>query len=159
MILVVLGTQKFQFNRLLKMVDNLVSEEKISDIVVGQIGHSTYLPKNFGYQDFFDSIQFNKLVAEADIIITHGGVGSISTALKNNKKVVVVPRQKKYGEHVDDHQKEIAQKFKEKKFLILNEDLKNLNDDLERVKDFQPKRFESTKGNIIKEVNNYLSNI
>lgn len=118
MILVVLGTQKFQFNRLLKMVDNLVSEEKISDIVVGQIGHSTYLPKNFGYQDFFDSIQFNKLVAEADIIITHGGVGSISTALKNNKKVVVVPRQKNMESMLMIIRKKLRKNLKKRNFLF-----------------------------------------
>ena len=108
MIFITVGTQKFQFNRLLKIVDDLIGEKLISDNVVAQVGHSRYIPKNFNSFQFKSENEINLLIENADIIITHSGVGSITTALKLQKKVIVVPRLKEYKEHVDDHQLEIA---------------------------------------------------
>ena len=108
MIFITVGTQKFQFNRLLKMVDDLIEEKLISDNVVAQVGYSTYIPRNFHSFQFKSENEINLLMEKAHILITHSGVGSITTALKLQKKVIVVPRLKKYKEHVDDHQLEIA---------------------------------------------------
>ena len=58
--------------------------------------------------------EFAKLVDKADVIITHGGVGSIITAITKGKKVIAVPRLGKYNEHVNDHQVEIIESFNEK---------------------------------------------
>ena len=112
MILLIVGTQKFQFNRLLMTIDKLIDEKKITERVVAQVGNSDYKPVNYEFQDFFDSNKFDLLMDESTLIITHGGVGSIVSALKKNKKVIVVPRLKKYNEHIDDHQLEIVEEFK-----------------------------------------------
>ena len=52
-----------------------------------------------------------KKIRECDVLITHSGVATIIAGLKNDKKVIVVPRLAKYGEHVDDHQVQIAESF------------------------------------------------
>lgn len=112
MIFITLGSQKFQFNRLLKAVDKLVANGTITDNVVAQIGYSDYKPQNFGYENFFDREMFAKIMDEAETVITHGGTGAIVGAVKKGKKVIAVPRLSKYGEHVDDHQLQLIEQFK-----------------------------------------------
>lgn len=82
MIFITLGSQKFQFNRLLKAVDKLYTNEEI----MAQIGYSDYLPKNYKYKKFLDRDEFSYYMKKADIVITHGGTGAIMGALKRKKK-------------------------------------------------------------------------
>ena len=104
-IFITLGSQKFQFNRLLKAVDELCEKGTLdAEDVFAQIGYSDYLPKNFNYKKFLDRDEFSKEMSKAEIVITHGGTGAIIGAVKKGKKVIAVPRRAKYGEHVDDHQ-------------------------------------------------------
>ena len=88
MIFVTLGTQKFQLNRLLKEVDKLCENGKITEELFAQIGYSNYCPQNYLYTDFFDRAVFEKKVKESSLVITHGGVGSIITAINNKKPVI-----------------------------------------------------------------------
>lgn len=108
-----MGSQKFQFNRLLQAVDALVENGTITDRVLAQIGYSDYMPQHYEYKDFMDRDEFSSEMEQADIVITHGGTGVIIGALKKGKKVIAVPRLAKYGEHVDDHQLQIIGQFKE----------------------------------------------
>lgn len=113
MIFITLGSQKFQFNRLIKAVDEQVAEGKIKDVIFAQIGASDYKPRNYDYKDFMNRDEFAKWQEKADIEITHGGTGAIIGAIKKGKKVIAVPRLQKYGEHVDDHQLQLIEQFKE----------------------------------------------
>ena len=117
MIFVTLGSQKFQFNRLLRKIDNLIIEGKIDEEVFAQIGYSDYEPQNFKCEMFLDREKFAECMEAANIVITHGGTGAIIGALKANKKVVAVPRLAKYGEHVDDHQLQIVEQFETFNFI------------------------------------------
>ena len=111
MIFVVLGTQKFQLNRLLQKLDDYVEQGLIKDEVYAQIGNSTYKPRNYSYKEFFDKKEFDETIGKSDVVIAHSGVGTIITAIHAQKPVVVFPRLAKYKEHVDDHQLEIAKAF------------------------------------------------
>lgn len=113
MIFITLGSQKFQFNRLLKAVDELVAAGKIKDEVFAQIGYSDYKPTNYKYEQFLDREKFSQIMDKAEIVITHGGTGAIIGAVKKGKKVIAVPRLARYGEHVDDHQLQLVGQFKE----------------------------------------------
>lgn len=126
MIFVVLGTQKFQLNRLLQKLDEYVEKKMISDEIFAQIGSSTYKPKYYKYEEFMDKKDFDETIREADVIISHSGVGTIITAINAQKPVVVYPRLAKYKEHVDDHQLDIAKAFETKKYVLCcyeNDDL------------------------------------
>jgi len=129
MIFVALGTQKFQLNRLLKEIDNLIEKGVITEEVFAQIGESNYIPQRYEYEKFMSKEQFEEKISGCDILITHGGVGTIVAGLKRNKKVIVFPRLKKYGEHVDDHQLEIAKSFSQLNYVLECDDA----DDLEKV--------------------------
>lgn len=113
MIFVTLGSQKFQFNRILKQIDKLVKEGIITDTVFAQIGNSDYEPENYPFKRFLNREEFAQKQSECDVVITHGGTGAIIGALKKGKKVIAVPRLAEYGEHVDDHQLQILHQFDE----------------------------------------------
>ena len=87
MIFVTVGSQKFQFNRLLKKIDELIENKVINEEVFAQIGVSNYKPQNYKYKEFVTQDEFNKYLDEARLIITHAGTGVIVNAIKKGKKV------------------------------------------------------------------------
>ena len=104
MIFVTVGTHEQPFNRLVECVDNLKHENKILEDVIIQTGYSTYEPKYCIYSKLFSYKDMVKYVNDAHIVITHGGPASFIMPLQIGKIPIVVPRQHKYGEHVNDHQ-------------------------------------------------------
>lgn len=149
MILVTLGTQKFQFNRLLKKIDEMIESGLIKEEVIAQTGFSTYIPKNYEYKDFFDKDEFKTIIEKTDIVITHSGVGTIIKSLGFNKPVIVVPRLCEFDEHVDDHQLEIANSFSNKKFVLSTDrDINNLEKCLLDVKNTKFNKYKSSNKKI-----------
>jgi UDP-N-acetylglucosamine transferase subunit ALG13 len=126
MIFVTLGSQKFQFNRLLMQIDELVSCGIFDDEIFAQIGYSDYRPKNYRYTDFMDHDNFEQMILNADYVITHGGIGVIFGAVKKGKKVIAVPRLAQYGEHVDDHQLQILEAFQSMDIIYSCTEIQNL---------------------------------
>ena len=114
MIFVTVGTHEQPFNRLIKEVDRLVETGVIKDDVFIQTGYSTYEPKFCKWSSLISFDKMNELMETSDIIITHGGPATFMSAIANGKKPIVVPRQEKYDEHVNDHQVDFAQQVKEK---------------------------------------------
>lgn len=110
---VTVGSQKFQFNRLLQSVDSCVCSNSIITSAFAQTGCCEYVPVHMQHAAFLNRNEFAQRVKDAQIIITHGGTGAIVNALKAGKPVVAMPRRVKYGEHVDDHQVQIVEQFAE----------------------------------------------
>lgn len=110
MIFVTVGSQKFPFDRLIKKVDRMIREGMIEEEVFIQTGTSQYIPA-CPHQAFCGRERFAELMGACDILITHGGAGTMVDAVKLGKKVIAVPRLARYGEHVDDHQMELSQRF------------------------------------------------
>ena len=132
MILVTLGTQQFQMNRLVEAVDKIAPQ--LEEEVFIQTGSSAYVPVNCRYADFVDSEKFNGMIEECSMLITHSGVGSIMSGLLKGKPVIVVPRLEKYHEHVDDHQQQIAEAFAGKDCVLYCRDLDRLQEYIEEAK-------------------------
>lgn len=151
MIFVTLGSQKFQFNRLLKAVDELDKDEEI----FAQIGYSDYKPRNYKYKEFLDREEFAAREQKADIVITHGGTGAIIGAVKKGKKVIAVPRLAKYGEHVDDHQIQLIKQFKDLNLIYACMD-GDLQKALEVVKNTTYNEYKSNTDAIIKSLEEFI---
>lgn len=151
MIFVTLGSQKFQFNRLLKAVDELDTDEEI----FAQIGYSDYKPQNYKYKEFLDREEFATWEEKADIVITHGGTGAIIGAVKKGKKVIAIPRLVKYSEHVDDHQIQLIKQFKDLNLIYacLDGDLQKA---LEVVKNTTYNEYKSNTETIIKSLEEFI---
>ncbi|MDE5888593.1 MAG: exopolysaccharide biosynthesis protein [Bacilli bacterium] len=152
MILVTLGTQDKPFTRLLDAIQREIDKGNIKDKVVVQAGCTKYETDDMEMFDLIPIDEFDKLMSECDLLITHGGVGSIITGLKNNKKVIAVPRLAKYGEHINDHQKQIIDKFNDAGNIIGVLDLDELDKALKKVKSFKPKKYKSNTSNMIELV-------
>jgi UDP-N-acetylglucosamine transferase subunit ALG13 len=120
MILATVGTHEDQFNRLLLELNRLVQTGEIQEKVVVQSGYcDAEAPEVECFKQLpFDELQ--ALMAEARIIITHGGPASIMQAMAHGKVPIVVPRQSKFGEHVDDHQCRFAEKMRERVLVVLD---------------------------------------
>ena len=157
MIFVTLGTQKFQMNRLIKAVDDIAGSEKVKEEFFVQTGVSTYKPKHCKYVDFIDSDQYEENIRNCSILITHAGVGTIDTGIKEGKHIIVVPRLAKFGEHVDDHQTQIAKAFSDKGCVLCCEDLSELENYIEMARDFEFKNYEVKRGNVEQTILHFMS--
>ena len=156
MIFISVGSQKFQFNRLLKKVDLLIQQGKIKETVFAQIGNSTYRPKNYKCIKFMSSETFDKALNKCNIIITHGGTGTIINSLKKGKKVIGVPRLRKYKEHVDDHQIQILDQFKEGNYIEVCYNLDYLVEAIKHTKTHEYEKYKSNRKNILKDITNFI---
>lgn len=154
MIFVTVGTQKFQLNRLLKDLENLITKDLINENIYAQTGYSSFIPKHFRSVNFLSQHDFHKQIMQCDILITHGGVGSIHNGLRLNKKVIVYPRLSKYKEHVDDHQLEIAKKYFELGYVLYATNLDELRLAIKEAKNFSSK-FTFVENN---KIDDYLFN-
>lgn len=134
MIFVTLGTQKFKMDRVILEIDRLIQLKKIdSKKIVIQHGYSS--KSKFAESVQFMSNQvFQKNIEECDLVICHGGTSSIINALKNQKKVISIPRNYNYGEHVDNHQFEIVEVLKNENYIKVVEEMKDLENSLIEVK-------------------------
>lgn len=158
MILVMLGTQNNSFHRLLEEIDKLINDGLIKEDVVVQAGYTKYESTNMKIFDFISSDELDKLEQQADCIITHGGVGSIISSIEKDKKVIAVPRLKRYGEHVNDHQLDIVQSFDKLGYIIGITDISQLGDALQQIETFEPKKYIQNTGNIISIVQDFIDN-
>ena len=156
MIFLILGTQKFQLNRLLREMDELYKQGKIKERTFAQIGCSDYLPHNYDYIDFLDRENFEDKIKESDLIITHSGVGSILTSLKYEKPVIVYPRLCKYKEHVDDHQLEIAKAFAKRKYVLYCGEDDDLYEVIKQAKYTKFEKYTSSTHNIVRIITDFL---
>lgn len=129
MVFVTVGTHEQPFNRLIKEVDRLKGEGIIEDEVVMQTGFSTYEPVHCKWSRLIPYEEMNANIEKAGIVITHGGPASFLAPLQIGKIPIVVPRQKRYGEHVNDHQLEFCKAVEERmRNIIVVEDVKMLSE-------------------------------
>lgn len=156
MILVTLGTQDKEFKRLLDIIEDAIENDIIKEEVVVQAGSTKYDSKNMKIFDVIPINEFDKLMKKCDILITHGGVGSIITGLKNNKKIIAMARLKIYKESANDHQLQIIDNFSKEGYL-LKLDNNNLAEVLNEAKHFKPQKFISNTDNMIKLISDYIS--
>lgn len=131
MIFVTVGTHEQQFNRLIEEIDKLKKEQIITSDVFIQVGFSDYQPQYCEWKQFLSYDEMNSLMKKSDTIITHGGPATFMNVIANGKKPVVVPRRKKFGEHVNDHQLDFCKRIIQEGYdLVVIEDIKEIREHL-----------------------------
>ena len=156
MILVTLGTQDKSFKRLLEAIDKQVELGNIKDKIVVQAGCTKYESKNMEIFDLIPMEKFDDLIKSCDLLITHGGVGSIITGLKNNKTVIAAARLEKYKEHTNDHQLQIIENFSNDGYILSLDNFDELDKILEKAKKFKPKKYVSNTDKMIKIIEDFI---
>lgn len=117
LILLTLGTHEQPFERALELVAGLEGPDEFL------IQHGSTLPRpdllDAEWVDYLESDELLANMRRASVVISHAGVGSIITAVRNGKLPVVLPRLARYGEHVDDHQLQLAGRFAAKGLVLV----------------------------------------
>lgn len=147
MIFLTVGTQDKQFLRLLKIVDNAIKKGVVKDEVIAQIGHTKFESNNIKTYKFMSDKRLNEFIEKADLIVTHGGVGFLTTALMKKKKVFAIARTKQYKEHINDHQMQIVDKFYKLKYIKKIETYDDFVREYKNLNKFKPvfPKFDNTK--------------
>ena len=101
MIFITVGTQ-LPFDRLICKLDDFFKDS--NEDVFAQIGPSEKSPKNIDYTDFVKPSDIDNLYENSCLVIAHAGMGSILTALKYKKPILIIPRKASLGEHRNEHQ-------------------------------------------------------
>ena len=150
MIFVTVGTHEQQFDRLVKYVDELKKNGTIQEDVIIQTGYSSVKPEHCIWSKFFPYSNMTQYIQEARIIVTHGGPSSFIPVLQVGKIPVIVPRQKKFKEHVNDHQLDFCRIIAQRqRNLIVIEDIESLKETLSCYKSIIDSiKIQTLNGNI-----------
>ena len=156
-----LGTQNNPFQRLLEDIDRLISKNVITEEVIVQAGYTEYHPQNKKMQiiDFMPREELDAFEQKANFIITHGGVGSIITSLEKGKKVIAIPRLHQYGEHVNNHQTEIVEKFHKNGNIIGIQSVEELEEAVKKVQNFEPKPYVENNRKMLEIIEKYIDTV
>ena len=135
MIFVTVGSRNYPFDRLFKKLDELYEDGTLKEKMFAQVGTSTYKPKHYEYKDFITPEEFDEYIKAADIVVSHGASGSIMKALNANKKVIAVTRLEKYGEHINDHQIQNNEAFRDNNYVLMADlELEDLGECFKKIK-------------------------
>jgi len=159
MIFVTLGTQDKSFVRLLDAIQKQIDKGNIKEKVVVQAGYTSYTSSKMEIFDYMLKDDFERFMETCDILITHGGVGSIMTGLNSGKKIIAAARLKEYGEHTNNHQIQIIDKFSQDGYIVALDNFDNLDKALEKAKKIKVKKYKSNTKNIVNYLEKYIDNI
>lgn len=163
MILVLLGTQNNSFHRLLEEIEKNIENGNITEEVVVQAGYTKFEPSTKKQQiKIFNTVpkdELEKMIEKANIVISHGGVGSMITANQKGKKVIAVPRYKMYHEHVNDHQLKTIEIFGKRNYVLPTKNVQDLERALKDIKDFVPVVYEKDeRSKVIQIIEDFIGN-
>jgi len=158
MIFLTVGTQ-FPFDRLVKAVDEVAGKNGFDEQIVAQIGNSSYHPENFDAAPSVEKALFDQRFAEADSIISHAGMGTITMALDHRKPLLVMPRLKKYGEVVNDHQLAIARKFEQLGYLLVAYGAEDVLEKMKQLKSFVPQERQPSADVVVVRISTFLNEL
>lgn len=151
MIFVTVGTHEQPFNRLIREIDYLKKDNIISDEVFIQLGYSDYQPEYCAFKKLISFEEMNYYINNSDIIITHGGPATFMKVLSEGKVPIVVPRQQKFSEHVNDHQLEFANHVIDKGYPIeVISEITKLKKSIKKVRNIE------NQASIYKSNNNFF---
>ena len=158
MIFLTVGTQ-FPFDRLVKAVDEAADTNGFDEKIVAQIGDSSYCPENFEAAPSVEKAVFDQHFNKADSIISHAGMGTITMALEHRKPLLVMPRSKKYGEVVNDHQLAIAKKFEQLGYLLVAYGAEDVPIKMKQLKSFVPQERQPCADVVAARISTFLNEL
>ncbi len=158
MIFLTVGTQ-FPFDRLVKAVDQAVGQNGVDEKIFAQIGISSYQPCSFDAVPSMEKDVFDRHIHEASAIIGHAGMGTITMALENHKPLLIMPRLKKYGEVVNDHQIAIAREFEKFGHLLVAYTEDEIPEKIKLLKSFVPRPRKVQTKAVIDRISRFLNEL
>ncbi len=148
------GTHPQPFDRLLKELEN-TAKAKPSWKIFAQTGNCSFEPKAFQFKKFLNEKEYMQAIKEADVIVSHGGAGTIINALRQHKPLVIAPRLQRFQEHTNDHQLDLARALASKGKAIAVEDMKELEKAIGQAAKTRP-AVSSERQGLIREIKTFL---
>lgn len=134
MIFVSVGTERFPFDRLVRAVDQAAAALHGEPVFV-QLGHGVYTPTRCRWARFLSYQELAEQISQARIVVTHGGAGLLLLCRRWGKVPIVMPRRRRFGEHVDDHQVELAMRMTQEGHVVLVEEPQTLAETIVQYED------------------------
>jgi beta-1,4-N-acetylglucosaminyltransferase len=149
MIFITVGNGRF--DSLVSKVDSLVKNKKIKDNILIQIGQGNYIPEHCNWFRYKQSLE--RYYKSADLVICHGGSGTVFELLRMKKRFIAVPNL----ERTDSHQIEFLKAImKETNSFVYCKNAELLNYYLEKVKHFRFVLYHQPKCIIQKVIDGFL---
>jgi len=142
MIFVMVGTNPYSFDRMVRPLDELAG--KYDWDMRMQLGHTDYVPKHCQYDDFISREEVQQYIADSEMIICHGGFGSIRDALAYKKPIVTVPRKPEFNES-QDYQEEMVKELEDNGYVLGVYDIEKLESTIAAARNFTPDQSAGSK--------------
>ena len=161
-IFVTIGTQE-PFDRLIKAVDQIAAEHKEVEFIA-QTVNSGYVVQHMKTFDFIAPEEYDTMLSDSSLIVSHAGMGTIISALQINKPILVLSRIARLGEHRNEHQLATAKKMKELNFVHVANDENDLKNKLNLFLEEQKSLFslyqlgKNASPELIKSIRNFIQN-
>ena len=153
---VLAGTQRFPFGRLITALNELIERGLYGpEEIVMQASVFPVKPL-FTHYRFIPKDEFFGLLDAAEVVVTHGGVNSIMAAMEHGRPLVIVPRMKVFGEHIDDHQLEISEMMETRYDVTVVRDMAQLPEAIERAKTHQYRPWVSHTAELVEYIRRIL---
>jgi UDP-N-acetylglucosamine transferase subunit ALG13 len=149
----------FPFDRLIRAVDQMVADGRITDPVVAQIGDGKYEPRHMPFDRFLGKPEYDRRVGEATLLVAHAGAGTIAMALAQRKPLLVLPRLKRFGEHVNDHQVATARKFEQLGHVLVAYEEGDIASKIGALKRFSPRQREADPQALARRIGQFLETL
>ena len=159
-IFVTIGTQE-PFDRLIKAIDQVAAEHKEVEFTAQTVS-SEYVARHMKTFGFIAPKEYNKILSDSSLIVSHAGMGTIISALQINKPILVLSRIAQLGEHRNEHQLATAKKMKELNFVHVANDENDLKNKLVRfIEDHKSlsslhQLGENASPELIKSIRNFI---
>jgi UDP-N-acetylglucosamine transferase subunit ALG13 len=158
LIFLTVGTWRNGFDRLIKAVDELISNGVITGEVIAQTGYSSYIPRNMTVIKFCSPSEFREMVSKAKFVISHAGMGTIIETVRLCKPLIAVPRRSSLGEVDNNHQFNTAKCLEAEGKILVAYEVSELPVKLEEARTFVPVNSRASE-DILKAVDGVITSV
>lgn len=158
MIFLAVGTE-FPFDRLVRAIDQIALRIPSEERILAQIGCGGYRPRCMDWVEMMEKSHFDEMMRGSVAVISHAGIGTIIRALELHKPVLVMPRLRKYGEHVNDHQVSTARKFESLGYVLAAYRTQDLICGMDRLRTFRPRSRRAQTDLVVTYIKSFLDNL
>jgi UDP-N-acetylglucosamine transferase subunit ALG13 len=159
-IFVSVGANPHPFDRLVKKIDDMVGSGELTEEVVLQIGTTKYVPQHIKrVKVFWGPGEYEEILKKCSMIISHAGLGNAMLARDYRKPLILVPRLKEHGEHIDNHQVQIAKYLETSGFCQAVYDIDKLPEAIRKVQAEGVKVMERKEPELVEDVKKYVESV
>lgn len=147
------------FDRLIGAVLSLKAKGGLSEHVLAQVGDGCSHTTDMADVEIVETLDFETVqltLRDADLVVCHGGTGSLITALRAGCRVVAMPRRHDLGEHYDDHQQEITSAFAKRGLIEVADTVEELELAIARSRSRPPVMATTDPVGLIRHLNQLL---